>query len=83
MRLPWRKRRSPEPDHARDDSGRLVDGDTVRPPGWPGWADALAARPADTWHGPTMLLPPVGGPLLTRGQRWRAEQSGWPGHDRR
>lgn len=77
MRLPWRKRRSLEPDRARDESGRLVDGDTVCPPGWPGWADALSARPADPWRGPTMLLPVVGEPLLTRGQRWRSDQAGW------
>ena len=76
MRLPWRKRQTPEPDHARDETGRLVDGDAVRPPGWPGWTDALAARPADPWHGSTMLLPMLGGPLLTRGQRWRADQAG-------
>jgi hypothetical protein len=77
MQLPWRKQRTPEPDRARDESGRLIDGDTARPPGWPGWTDALAARPADPSHGPTMFLPVIGGPLLTRGQRWRADPDGW------
>lgn len=68
-----RRRKSPEPDHARDETGRLMDGDTVRPPGWPGWTDALAARPADPWHEPAMILPVVTAPLLTRGQRWRTD----------
>jgi hypothetical protein len=76
MRLRRRKRSNPEPEHGRDEFGRLVDGDTVRLPGWPGWTDALAAHPADPWHGATMILPTVGGPLLTRGARWRAEQAG-------
>jgi hypothetical protein len=52
MRLRWRKQGSPKSDHARDESGRLVDGDTVRPTGWPGWTDALAARPVDPCPGP-------------------------------
>lgn len=77
MRLPWPKRRSPEPVRGRDETGRVVGGDTGRPVGWPGWTDALAARPVDPWHGSTMLLPVIGGPLLTRGQRWRADQARW------
>lgn len=76
MRLPWRRSRSPERDHSRDECGRLVDGDTVRPPGWPGWTEALAACPADPWRGPTTILPVVDGPLLTPGQRWRADHAG-------
>jgi hypothetical protein len=51
MRLRRRKPCNPEPDHARDESGRLIDGDTVRQPGWLGWTDALAARPADPSSG--------------------------------
>lgn len=47
MRLRWNWRLRKEPGNGRDATGRLVDGDTVRPPGWPGWADALAARPAE------------------------------------
>lgn len=75
MGLRRRKRRSPEPNQGREKSGRLLDSDTVRPVGWPGWTDALAARPVDPWRGSTMILPMVGGPLLTRGQRWRADQA--------
>lgn len=50
----WRRHRptAAEQDRAaRDPRGRIYDGDTVAPPGWAGWADALSARPVNGQHG--------------------------------
>lgn len=50
------------PDHGRDPSGRLIDGDRVRPEGWRGWEDdLLAAEVAEAavraLAGPTQIVP--------------------------
>lgn len=66
------------PDHGRDSAGRLVDGDTVRPDGWRGWADLLPGHQADPGREaltePTQVV--YHQPLMTRGQQWRGSGGG-------
>lgn len=82
MRWPWRQREPMDPDHGRDELGRLHDGDRVRPAGWDGWGDVIPGYQALTE--PTQILPTVdhptlvdsGSTLLTPAQQFRGNGGG-------
>lgn len=66
------------PDHGLDESGRLIDGDNVRPDGWHGWqrdlldAEVAEAAAREIVREPTQLLPTLTAMHLTPAQQWRA-----------
>ncbi|MGH3678719.1 MAG: hypothetical protein ACRDT2_00060 [Natronosporangium sp.] len=69
----WRRRHEPiDPNHGRDRSGRLIDGDRVRPPGWDRWRDLLDTPPAALVES-TQIVPTLQqAPLMTHARQWRS-----------
>lgn len=69
----WRPQpETADPNHGRDRSGRLVDGDTVLPPGWECRSGPVAADRRGAFTEDTAIIP-----VVTPAARLRGLGGGW------